>query len=189
MGYKDVNIPDGKEPSEYSYHERRSELLGFAIEAGHPDMLSRKRFAERYDVDPSTITRDIQALGDEIHEDLSSDAELITSVIYRKAVREKMDQGDFVEAVQIVESWNEWLEDRGQQEKVPDRMEMDLDASVESTERKALIGVDLGAFQGVNTDQMVGLDLDEEMLEDDGEALEDGVDVPLTNGDGGEDDE
>jgi len=187
MGYKDVNIPDGKEPSEYTYTERRSELLGFAIEAGHPDMLSRKRFAERYDVDPSTITRDIQALGDEIHEDLSSDAELITSVIYRKAVREKMDQGDYVEAVQIVESWNEWLEDRGQQEKVPDKMEMDLDASVETEERKALIGVDLSSFAGINPEQMVGLDVDDAMLED---GMEDGVEVPLTDGDSeGEDDE
>ena len=182
MGYKDVNIPDDKEPSDYSYHERRSELLGFAIEAGHPDMLSRKRFAERYDVNPSTITRDIQALGDEIHDDLSTDAEMITAVIYRKAIREKMDAGDYMDAVQMAESWNEWLENRGQQEKVPDRMEMDLDASVESTERKALIGVDLGAFEGVNTEQMVGLDVDDEMMEAAAD-LPDGVDVPIEGDD------
>jgi len=177
MGYKDVNIPDDKEPDEYTYHERRSELLDFAIEAGHPDMLSRKQFAERYDVNPSTITRDIQALGDEIHDDLSSDAELITSVIYRKAVRELMDQSEYREAVEIVESWNDWLEDRGEQEKVPDQVEMDLDASVETQERKALIGVDLESFSGVDPEQMVGLDVSN--LDDGTEA----TDIPIADGD------
>lgn len=177
MGYKDVHIEDGTDPEDYTYNERRAELLRFAIEAGHPDMLSRKRFAERYDVHPSTITRDIQALREDIHEDLSSDAEMVSAIIYRKAIKEKADRGDYMEAVQLVESWNEWLFNTGQQEKAPDRMEMDLDARIEKDERKALIGVDLGQFEGIDQSQMVGLDLDD--LDD-----EEAVEVPL----GGEDD-
>lgn len=180
MGYKDVNIEPGKDPADYSYNERRSELLDFAIEAGHPDMLSRKKFAERYDVHPSTIVRDIQALRDEIHEDLSSDAELISSVIYRKALREKAEQKEYMDAVEILESWNEWLFDTGQQERAPDKMEMDLDASIESTERKALIGVDLTEFEGVDPDQMVGLD-PENM--DEIESDEDAEPIPLEDSD------
>lgn len=160
MGYKDIDIPAGKDPAEYSYHERRSELLRFIIEAGHPDMISRTKFADRYDVNPSTITRDIQALRDEIHDDLSEDAELISSIVYRKAIREKADEGDYMEAVELLESWNEWLFNIGEQEKAPDKMEMDLDAHVEKDERKAFVGVDMGSFSGIDPDQMVGLDMD-----------------------------
>lgn len=191
MGYKDIDIPSGKDPAEYTYHERRSELLRFIIEAGHPDMISRKKFAERYDVNPSTITRDIQALRDEIHDDLSKDAEMISSVIYRKAIREKADQGNWMEAAELLESWNEWLFNTGQQEKAPERMEMDLDASVQKDERKAFIGVDFSSFEGVDPDQMVGLNMDaleggpdtgseaETEAEPDAEA----VDVPLQGDD------
>jgi len=180
MGYKDIEIDPAKDPEDYTYHERRSELLQFAIEAGHPDMLSRQKFAERYDVAPSTITRDIQALRDDIHEDLSEDAELISSIIYRKAIREKADRGEYMEAVEILESWNEWLFDTGQQERAPDRMEMDLDASIEKDERKALVGVDLTQFEGVDPDQMVGLELEDPDAAD-GDA--DDVEIPLEDTD------
>jgi hypothetical protein len=180
MGYKDVEIPDGTDPEDYTYHQRRSELLKFAIEAGHPDMLSRKKFAERYGVNPSTITRDIQALRDEIHEDLSSDAEMISAIIYRKAIREKADRGDWMEAKELLESWNEWLFNTGQQEKAPERMEMDMDAHIESSERKALIGVDLGVFEGVDTSQMVGLDVSDVEGAADGPDGEP-TDIPLTD--------
>lgn len=186
MGYKEVHIPSGKDPEEYTYHERRAELLQAAIEAGHPDMLNRTRFAERYDVSQPTITRDIQALQEEIHEDLSSDAEFVTATIYRRAIREKADRGDWMEAVSIAESWNEWLFNIGEQEKAPDKMEMDLDASIEKDERKALIGVDLTEFAGVNPDQMVGLDLDDVDEDVAGELEGEAADIPLVDG---EDDE
>jgi len=198
MGYKDIDIPSGKDPEEYTYHERRSELLRFIIEAGHPDMISRKKFAERYDVNPSTITRDIQTLRDEIHDDLSSDAELISSVIYRKAIREKADNGDWMEAKELLESWNQWLFDTGQQEKAPEKMEMDLDARVEKDERKAFIGLDLNSFDGIDPDQMVGLNMDAlesgsgdggtgtgnaERVDGDSEDVDaEAVDVPLQDG-------
>jgi hypothetical protein len=176
MSYKDVEIPDGKAPPEYTYNERRAELLDVIIEVGHPDIPSRKQFAERYDVHSSTVTRDIQALQDDIREDLSSDAEFITSVVYRKAIKAKAEDNEWMAAKELLESWNDWLFETGQQERAPDRMEMDLDASIEATERKALVGVDLARFEGVETEQMVGLDPETA-------GLEDGVDVPLTDDD------
>jgi hypothetical protein len=181
MGYRDTTIPDGKPPEEYSYTERRAEVLQAALEMGHPDKVSRTRFAERYDVNPSTITRDIQAIREEIHEDLSVDADSVSAIVYRKAIRAKVDAGDWEAAVNILESWNEWLYDRGQQDKQADKLDVDLDASVETDERKALVGVELAEFDGIEPDRMVGMDWGEEDA-----ALEDGVDVPLTDGDGGE---
>lgn len=181
MGYKNVDIPTGKDPEEYTYHERRAELLQAAIEAGHPDMLNRTRFSERYDVAVSTVTRDIQALQEEIHDDLSSDAEFITATIYRRAIREKADRGDWMDAKELLESWNDWLFNVGQQEKAPDKVDMDLDASIQTEERKALIGVDLSQFDGVNPDQLVGMDAETAGIEAvDGDAeLDDPADIEV----------
>jgi hypothetical protein len=180
MGYKDTTIPESREPEDYTYQERRAEILQAALEMGHPDKISRTRFAERYDVAPSTITRDIDAIREEIHEDLSVDADSVSAIVYRKAIRAKVDEGDWEAAVRILESWNQWLYDRGIQDKEADKLEMDLDASIEKDERKALIGVDLTQFAGVNPDRMVGLDLDEELESEEIEQLGEAADIPLT---------
>jgi len=189
MGYKDTPIPESRDPEDYTYQERRAEILHAALKMGHPDKISRTRFAERYDVAPSTITRDIDAIREEIHEDLSVDADSVSAIVYRKAIRAKVDEGDWEGAVRILESWNEWLFDRGIQDKEADKLDVDLDASVEKDERKALVGVDLRQFAGVNPDQMVGLDLGDEFADEEVEQLEDAADIPLTNGQGEDEDE
>lgn len=180
MGYKSTTIPESRDPEDYTYQERRAEILQAALEMGHPDKISRTRFAERYDVAPSTITRDIDAIREEIHEDLSVDADSVSAIVYRKAINAKVDEGDWEAAVSILESWNQWLYDRGIQDKEADKLEMDLDASIEKDERKALVGVDLSQFAGVDPDRMVGFDLEEDF---DGEVEgmdADAADIPLT---------
>jgi hypothetical protein len=181
MGYKDTIVPDDREPPDYTYKERRAELLRAALQMGHPDKISRTRMGERYDVAPSTITRDIDAIREEIHEDLSVDADSVSAIVYRKAIRAKVEEGDWMAAVDILESWNQWLYDRGIQDKAADKLEMDLDASVEKDERKALVGVNLSQFAGINPDQMVGMDLAEEMDAEEMEQLGDAADIPLTD--------
>lgn len=129
MGYYELEVPENKDPRDYSYHERRAELLRFAIDAGHPDRISPTKMGERYDVDKSTITRDMQRIADEIHENLTSDAEMVTSIVYRKAIRELMGNDDYLDAVEVVESWNNWLFDMGKQQKTPDEIDVNADAS------------------------------------------------------------
>lgn len=109
MSYKDVEIPPDKPPGEFNTTERRSELLAFAIEAGHPDLLGRTEMADYYDVVPSTITKDIQHLRDEIKNELGTDAEFITHTVFQKAIREKTREENWEAAVAMVREWNEWL--------------------------------------------------------------------------------
>ena len=126
MAYKDVHIPDNKDPDEYSYQQRRAEILRFIIEAGHPDHLSRTQFAERYDVNPSTITRDIQTLEKTIRDELGTDAEFVSKTIYEKALRELTKEDEWMKAVEVVESYNDWLFDMG----VKERASTSVDAEI-----------------------------------------------------------
>jgi DNA-binding transcriptional ArsR family regulator len=121
--YRNVNVPANKEPDEYETAERRSEILDAIIEVGHPDMLSRTELAARYGVDPSTITRDIDRLAEEVNSELADDAALITQTVFRKSIKAKMDEGEYMEAKELVMDWNEYLFETGTQARAPERIE------------------------------------------------------------------
>jgi len=143
MGYKDVTIPTNKPPEQYSYTERRAELLTFILEAGHPDLVSRTKFADRYDVNPSTITRDIQTLEEEAAEELGSDAEFIVDTLFRKTLRnaaQDMQDNELTlnEVARLLDTYKGWLLDTGKVERAPDKHELDADV----TQREALLNTD-----------------------------------------------
>lgn len=125
MSLNDITIPEDIEPPDYSYTVRRAELLRFSIEGGHPDTLSRTRFAERYDVAPSTITRDMQAIRAELAEEIGAEADFISHTIYQKALRDAADRQAWLEAVEVLESWHSWLFNRGYQQRATDKHELD----------------------------------------------------------------
>jgi len=60
--YQNANIPTGKDPTEYTYIERRAELLKHIIVAGDSKMINRTQAAARYGKGVPCITKDIQAL-------------------------------------------------------------------------------------------------------------------------------
>ncbi|AGM11188.1 hypothetical protein M197_gp23 [Haloarcula hispanica tailed virus 2] len=182
--YSEVAIPD-KPPTEYEWPERRAEILKFIENKGHPWGFNKSQLARRYGVSDVQIHKDFDRLREWYQDRVGEDALEASDLAYRRIIQEQMSNGEYEKARRALDSWNEWLEDRGKQEKAPERIDMNLDASIEKREQKALIGVDLGSFEGVDQSQMVGLDLED--LEDE-EPLEDGVEVPLQNGDGGDDD-
>lgn len=124
--YKETVVPDNKAPEDYTYNERRAELLQFIIEAGHPDRISRKKMGQRYDCDPTTITNDVQVLGEQIGE-LNEDAEMVMSALFRKALKEMAAQDRWKDAVEIGMDYQDWLFDTGKQAKEPDRLDITQD--------------------------------------------------------------
>jgi hypothetical protein len=128
--YRAVNTPDEKPPVEYSYVERRAEILELIEEAGHPDALRRTRLADRYDVNPSTITRDFDRLGDYVRDTLGHQRHAISASLYRKAIKEYTDRGDYDKAIDALESWNEWLREEGARDTEPDEHDVDVSGGI-----------------------------------------------------------
>lgn len=62
--YQNVTAPDDKDPSEYTYKERRAELFEAIVAVGDPRRLKQNSLAERYGVHQSTISRDIREIED-----------------------------------------------------------------------------------------------------------------------------
>jgi len=123
IDYRATNIPEQKPPAEYSYVERRAETLQLIEEAGHPRAISQTRLADRYGVSQGQISQDIDRLRDYINENIDEAAvDAITETVYQKSIRELVESGEYKDAVKAVESWNNWLMDRGKVDKEPDEM-------------------------------------------------------------------
>lgn len=126
IDYRAVNVPDDKPPSEYTYVERRAETLKLIEEAGHPRAINQTRLADRYGVSQGQISQDVDRLREFIVENIEEDTvDAITETVYQKSVQELMSNGEYKDAVKAVESWNDWLMDRGKVDREPDKHEVD----------------------------------------------------------------
>jgi len=113
MKYKNKEIPEGKAAEDLHYSERRAELYGKIAQRGHPDEINRTKQADYYGVNQSTITRDIQAIRDEVVASMGVDAEFIIEEVFKKAIRAAVQENDWDKAVDRAERWGNWLFDRG----------------------------------------------------------------------------
>jgi len=132
MSYKNVAIPVGKEPKEYSYLERRAEILSLILQSGHPRLLSQSTLAQKYGVSPSQICLDFGALRKSIRENLGNDAELITYSVYNCAIMKLMEKEKYYEAWKVVDGFNRWLFDLGVKQKAPEKHEVKGDFTSET---------------------------------------------------------
>jgi len=122
--YRATSVPEDKPPTEYSYVERRAEILSLIEEAGHPDALTQTRLAERYDTSQSNISKDFNRLQDYIRETLGHQRHAISESLYRKALKEYTDRGEYDKAIDALESWNEWLREEGARDVEPETQEV-----------------------------------------------------------------
>lgn len=179
--YYQVDVPQQKDPTDYSYIERRSEILGLILERGSPHGVKQARLAERYDVSESQISQDMDRLRTHVENHLGRSAKMTTRALYQKTIQNLQDEGEYREAFEVAMEWNKWLQDIGKQETEPERHEISGELSSEHTEKKMLVGVDLHSFPDVDTSRMVGVDMREEAPE-----MEDAASIDLEEpGDGG----
>ena len=122
--YKAVAVPDEKPPTEYSYVERRAEILSLIEQAGHPDALNMAQLARRYETSRSNVYKDFQRLKDFYRDRIGDDARVKSDWAYNKIIQEHMDNREFDKARKALDSWNGWLQDTGEQEKEPDKHEV-----------------------------------------------------------------
>jgi hypothetical protein len=122
--YSQIPIPDQKPPAEYTYNERRAEILKMIERKGHPWGFNYTQLGERYGVTRQQIAKDFDRLKDWYQGKIGEDATTASDLAYRRIVQEHMDNGDFEKARRALDSWNGWLEDRGYEEKEPDAVEV-----------------------------------------------------------------
>lgn len=134
IDYFSIDIPEDKPPTEWHYTRRRADLLQIILRAGGPHAMSRTQaqLAERYGVDQSQISYDIDALGDYIDAVLGNRSKFQTRAAFDRIYEELLDEDDWrakKAAWDMVMDWDEWLGDLGEQDREPDHHEFDMDIS------------------------------------------------------------
>lgn len=145
--YTSIDPPQGKDPQDYHYTERRAELLQLIFKAGSPKRLNTTNLANRYGVTRRQIYLDYDRLGEFIEANLGKRAQLRTQALYEKVMDEMIESGDFRGAWRTTMEWNEWLENRGALERTPDKLEADVttrEAGTETEEYEIVSGEDDG---------------------------------------------
>ena len=122
--YSAIPVPDEKPPAEYTYHERRAEILQLIEQKGHPWGFNYSQLGRRYGVSHEQIRKDFKRLKTWYQDKIGEDAKTASDLAYRRIVKEHMDNGELEKARKALDSWNAWLEDRGIQEKEPDKHEV-----------------------------------------------------------------
>lgn len=128
--YDAVNVPDGKAREDYSYVERRAEILERIERAGHPNALNKSELAREYGVNHTSIGRDFDALAEYVAANLDRNHSFIMDRVLRGAVRNLVDDGEHYKAAKAAEKWYDWLADVGEVTRAPERRELNMDATV-----------------------------------------------------------
>jgi len=138
--YAKVTVPDGEPPEEYTYNERRAEILQLIERKGHPWGFNKSELGRRYGVSDVQIHKDFNRIKDWYRDRIGEDAATASDLAYRRIVQEHMSNGDYEKARRALDSWNGWLGDRGFEDKETEQVEHTggLDLSLSSDEKARL---------------------------------------------------
>lgn len=109
--YQAVAVPT-KPPTEYSYTERRAELLQLVEQAGHPKAVNQTELADRYGVSQQQISKDLDRLDEYIRARISKRRDLKIGSALDRALRGALEDGEWWTAAQIAKMEHEYMEDR-----------------------------------------------------------------------------
>jgi hypothetical protein len=108
--YSAVELPS-KDRTEYTYVERRAELLQLVEEAGHPRELNQTQLADRYGVSQQQISKDFDRLATHVRarfDDRERRGFMVDSVVNR-AIRGLLEEGEYRKAAKTAMEYDEWI--------------------------------------------------------------------------------
>ena len=103
--------PGDKPPTEYTYVERRAELLQQVRDLGHPSALNQSEMADRYDVSRQQISKDMDRIAEYVRQevvDRDHRAFEVDSVV-RRSIRGLLNNEEYRKAARTALEWDEWL--------------------------------------------------------------------------------
>ena len=119
MGYKDIIIPEGKNPIDYFVKERRAEIFKLIMAAGHPGLISRVELGKRYGITGQMISKDMKVIAQEVSKEMGTDAEYVVHTVFESTIRDlrKGNNRDKFNAAKLAKDWYEWLQGMGLKKK------------------------------------------------------------------------
>lgn len=123
--YLAMDLPDDVPKKEWDYPERRACICREWFDAGSEGLLNKSRLARDFDVSRDTIYADLDAIAGFVEENLGDKHGAQTVAVFKRAVDELLDEGEFQKAARVQNMMSDWLERRGAIDKEADAVEVD----------------------------------------------------------------
>ena len=104
--------PSGKPPTDYSYAERRAELLQQIEDVGHPAVLNQTELADRYGVSQQQISKDLDRLDEYVRGRLGRRRDLEVGSVLQACMTGALSDGDYDAARKAATAYDEYLDRR-----------------------------------------------------------------------------
>jgi len=133
--YREINPPDDRARPDYTVAERRAEIFDMIERAGHYRNIQQSYadIGDRYGISHEQIRKDINTILKWKKENLAPHAKVELETLKTKAVQELLDQGEYADAYAIMSEHYTNLQEMGEEDKEPDKHEVDFDGPVFGT--------------------------------------------------------
>lgn len=111
VDYREIEIPD--DPLEMNTQQRRAYIYERVKDLGHPQLIDKEQYANKFDVSRRQIYYDLDAIAEFVEEHIGEDHVMKGASVFDKAVRELVAEGQWEEAAKVLKDEAEWLEKRG----------------------------------------------------------------------------
>jgi hypothetical protein len=126
--YERVSVPREKQPAEYSTHERRAAVLEEIVDAGEPSAVHQGNLADRFDVHESTISRDMDRIGESLLENIGAENAVIDAYAHmQQTVRDLREEGRIKWAWEVRKDWLDFLLEHGAVNRAAEEQKVDMD--------------------------------------------------------------
>lgn len=143
VNYSEIPIPGDIPSSEYSRFQRRAVILRRIERAGHPQALpyTYKELGDEFDVAQSTINTDMTRIREYVQNDLSREHKSIGDSVFRGKILDILedDDADHRAAPDVIKMWYDWLADLGEETRVADKVDLDVEQSERESEDYVVI--------------------------------------------------
>jgi hypothetical protein len=112
--YTTVDVPTTKPPEEFTYQERRADLLGQIRDLGHPSMLHQGEAAERYGVSQQQISKDLDRIAESCREHLTQSRDrraLQLDSVVQRSIRGLLGDEEWRAAARTAIQYQKFLQD------------------------------------------------------------------------------
>lgn len=123
IDYRAVDVPDDKDPEDYTYAERRAEILERVEDVRSPRLLNGANLADRYGCTRQNIANDFDRLA-EWMDDASGDRERLNAeALYWRCIRGLLEQGEYRDAARTLSEYHDWLHERQDLDELWERLD------------------------------------------------------------------
>lgn len=130
IDYRSVNVPADLPPEDYTYAQRRADLLREIERVGHPGLVNGAEMARRYGCSRQNIYNDLDVLADYVADRVGDRQELTTNAVFQRCLRGLLEEGEWRDAARTAKEWSEWVDGR-ELDELWDRLE-DLERTLEA---------------------------------------------------------